>query len=261
MSDTSEPRDMSTSGKSARELDAMVEHYLDELAGASRALPRGARETLIEDIRQHVAARRAERPVHDRAGMEELLTTVGLPEDIAAAALEAADDVSAVDGSTDGAGTDRAAAVTNAVPGPRRWRTRALVAGGVATVLAGWVAYLATVDLGRGPLSSTATAPPTSTGTARVYNVTKIPPRFLPNLVPISATVLPDVVGLFLPQAEATLDAADYSFSVTYVRSVSPAGQVVGTNPSAGAIMPEGSRVQLRVSSGPTQPAPGTAPA
>ncbi len=75
------------------DLDRMVERYLTELALALQRLPMSERDHLLSEIREHIAELRAERPARDAWDMETLLNRVGLPEDIAAAALENVEDV------------------------------------------------------------------------------------------------------------------------------------------------------------------------
>ena len=76
------------------DLDAMVNGYLNELSDALRRLPASQRDHLVSEIREHIAELRSERSVRDRSDMEALLNRVGLPEDIAAVALEGEDEES-----------------------------------------------------------------------------------------------------------------------------------------------------------------------
>jgi len=69
-------------------LDEVVRRYLDELATSLKALPAPRREQLVREINDHIAQLRSERPPRDLAELEEILNRVGLPEDIASAALE-----------------------------------------------------------------------------------------------------------------------------------------------------------------------------
>jgi hypothetical protein len=62
--------------------------YFKDLDAALSQLPRGRREQLIGEIRQHVTERLAEQPPQSPAELRNQLDRVGRPEDIAAAALE-----------------------------------------------------------------------------------------------------------------------------------------------------------------------------
>ena len=75
------------------DLDRMVDRYLGELALALQRLPVSERDHLLGEIREHISELRAERAPRDAWDMEALLNRVGLPEDIAAAALENVDEV------------------------------------------------------------------------------------------------------------------------------------------------------------------------
>jgi serine/threonine-protein kinase len=75
------------------------------------------------------------------------------------------------------------------------------------------------------------------------------------------ATVkVPKVVGLQQGPAQRRLNRAGLRSRVVYVASQSPAGQVVSQTPIAGSSVKRGSRVRIRVSLGPNQPATTVVP-
>jgi uncharacterized membrane protein len=70
--------------------DALVDDYLDRVARATTGLPAERRDELIRDLREHIAAGRAEMDGESEAGVREILERLGEPEMIA---REAAADV------------------------------------------------------------------------------------------------------------------------------------------------------------------------
>jgi HAAS domain-containing protein len=67
--------------------DDLVADYLARVRQAAAALPPGRREELIEDLRQHIAAARAELPRETEADVRTLLDRVGDPAAIVAEAM------------------------------------------------------------------------------------------------------------------------------------------------------------------------------
>jgi PASTA domain-containing protein/HAAS domain-containing protein len=217
------------------ELDGMVNAYLLELHDALRRLPTSQRDHLVSDIREHIVERRAERPVRDRSGMEALLNRVGLPEDIAAVALE---------GEIEQDEPPVTAPVTS-LPLSRRLSIPivAAVAAGVL-VLVLCVGLLATRW---GPHQAVFPVVFRSSSAAPV----SVKP---PSLAPVR--IVPNVIGENESEALASLSAAGLSAKLQGESSATvPAGQVIAQDPPSGLAVPRHSGVVLIVSSG---PAPAT---
>lgn len=68
--------------------DQLVAEYLKRLERALRALPRDRRRELLDEIREHIAAGRAELPDESEASIRTLLDRIGEPGEIAAEARE-----------------------------------------------------------------------------------------------------------------------------------------------------------------------------
>lgn len=66
--------------------DDLVEEYLHRLDRASAGLPAGERAELLEQIRDHIAAARADAPDDGPARVRTVLDRLGTPEEVAAAA-------------------------------------------------------------------------------------------------------------------------------------------------------------------------------
>jgi eukaryotic-like serine/threonine-protein kinase len=66
-------------------------------------------------------------------------------------------------------------------------------------------------------------------------------------------TNVPNVVGLSLAQATASLNAAGFNYRTTFVQSDATQNTVIHQNPAPGSSVPKGSTVELQVSSGPPQ--------
>lgn len=68
--------------------DKLVAEYLKRLDRELRALPRGPRRELLQEIEEHVAVGRAELPDESEAAIRALLDRIGEPEELAADARE-----------------------------------------------------------------------------------------------------------------------------------------------------------------------------
>jgi uncharacterized membrane protein len=71
--------------------DDLVENYLSQVEREIGDLPGSRRTELLRDLREHIATARAELPGGTEAGIREILSRLGDPEVIAAAAHDAAD--------------------------------------------------------------------------------------------------------------------------------------------------------------------------
>jgi len=71
-------------------VDSLVDDYLAHLHAASRALPPDRAWELVEGIREHISAARTEGAAGDEAEVRAMLARLGTPEEIVAAAQEAA---------------------------------------------------------------------------------------------------------------------------------------------------------------------------
>lgn len=69
-------------------VDRLVDTYLTRLAHAARDLPPDRRAELLSEIREHIAASRAEETFADEASVRTMLDRLGDPVDIVAAAVE-----------------------------------------------------------------------------------------------------------------------------------------------------------------------------
>ncbi len=218
------------------ELNDMVEHYLQELHDALRRLPASQRDQLVSDIREHIVDLRTERSVRDRSDMEALLNRVGLPEDIAAVALDGMDDLDDA--------VPMPVAVVPAMP-EAGWRqrisTRMLVGSAVAVVAFALVVGLV---VGRQHRS-------TRVGFAIANRVvlpgSPQPPRL------IIRPAMPNVIGETEAQAESTLSALGLKCTLQAMPSSTiPVGTVVSQSPAAGVpVLIRGDNVVITVSTGP----------
>jgi eukaryotic-like serine/threonine-protein kinase len=227
------------------DLDRMVDRYLGELALALQRLPVSERDHLLGEIREHISELRAERAPRDAWDMEALLNRVGLPEDIAAAALENVDDD--VAGASLGptppptpAPSPMPAPPTAPVPTPgRSWSRRNRLLAGLAAAAVIVLVVAVGVAAGRhGAFVRSSSVP------------SVVIPAVRPDLpsAPSRLTV-PDVIGLSVPDATAELQAAGL---VVGGVAGSPTGDVVSQSPVAGSIMPAGSTVTIEVSQSPS---------
>jgi hypothetical protein len=246
---------------SQSDVDGMVNRYLGELDRALARLPLSERDQLVGEIRDHITELRTERPARDASDMEALLNRVGLPEDIAAVALEGHEDIEAVVGAealgrvdtVQRVDVDRVRVAPEArgvfglpasplsglrrFPGPHRAGLVG-VAIAVALVLVVGIASITAHHHG-GPGSLN---PPSGTSSG-----SPTPPR-----LPTRVTV-PNVIGQSVAQATVTLGSADLGVAnVTRPSSTVAAGLVVSEGPVAGSVAMRRSIVTLVVSGGPT---------
>jgi hypothetical protein len=223
------------------DLDRMVDRYLGELALALQRLPVSERDHLLGEIREHISELRAERAPRDAWDMEALLNRVGLPEDIAAAALENVDDD--VAGASLGptptptpAPSPMPAPPTAPVPTPgRSWSRRNRLLAGLAAAAVIVLVVAVGVAAGRhGTFVRSSSVP------------SVVIPAVRPDLpsAPSRLTV-PNVVGLSVPEATVELQAAGL---ISGGVSGSPTGDVVSQSPAAGSLVAVGSGVTLVVS-------------
>jgi hypothetical protein len=221
------------------ELDAMVTRYLEELNDALRRLPTSQRDHLISEIREHIVEMRAERPPRDRSDMEALLNRVGLPEDIAAVALDGVEDLQ--DPVPLVADTPDAA--------PSSWATlRGRMSKRV--VLAGSAAAIVVVGLSVGLIASNGDSRQLAfaipRGASRLGPIQIQPPQS------IFWVTVPNVIGDTTAEAGATLGDAGLTYTVVYTPSATvPAGVVNSQDPPSGSISSPKQRVVITVSSGP----------
>jgi uncharacterized membrane protein len=68
------------------EADALILRYLQELEAELHDLPANRRQELLDEVREHIAAARAELDPETEAGVRTLLERLGDPADIAAEA-------------------------------------------------------------------------------------------------------------------------------------------------------------------------------
>jgi hypothetical protein len=240
------------------DLDGMVDRYLGELDHALARLPASRRDQLVGEIREHIAELRAERPARDASDMEALLNRVGLPEDIAAVALEdiePPDDAAMVGAAPDDAATVGAAtagAPTFPVPfaavpaSPRPLAalfTHPRRAGLVGVAVA--VAVVLVVGI----------ASITATNRHGVVNATSTPSGSSKAPTPHAPArvTVPDVVGQSEAQAMVTLQSLELLGTVLLLpSSTSAPGLVVSQSPTAGSSVVRRSTVTVDVSSGPS---------
>jgi hypothetical protein len=239
------------------DLDGMVDRYLGELELALARLPVSRRDQLVGEIREHITELRSERSVRDASDMEALLNRVGLPEDIAAVALEDVEPADLEPAVADSAAVHEAPAAT---PPPTRpstpaaptftptpalasppWRPplfsnphrAGLVGAAIAVALVLVVGIASLTAHSHGPVNSQSKGSPSSSA----------PPARL---------VVPDVVGQSQATATVTLQSEDFGAAVVVRSSTSPAGTVVAQSPAAGALADRQTTVTLDVSSGPS---------
>jgi hypothetical protein len=255
MSDAPTQGDLPAQG----DLDGMVDRYLAELDRALVRLPLSERDQLVGEIRDHITELRTERPARDASDMEALLNRVGLPEDIAAAALEGREEVEALVGAVGRAdavqrvdegrvpvapmATGAFGLPASPLSGLRRFsgpqRTGLVgVAVAVALVLVVGIASITAHHHGA-PGSQN---PPSSTSGG-----SSTPPRLS------GRVAVPDVIGQSVAQASVTLQSADLGVAnVTRPSATVAAGLVVSQGPVAGSLAMRHSIVSLVVSGGPT---------
>jgi hypothetical protein len=223
------------------ELDAIVQRYLEELADALRRLPTSQRDHLVSEIREHIVEMRTERPVRDRSDMEALLNRVGLPEDIAAVALEGEEE-----------GLDVPVDIPVAIPaadspsGPKYFggtvSKRMVLGGAVAAAVVVFALFLGFAG-GRHQGAGVFSVFPRNSSAKSVI--------VRPSLPPLTVQSVPDVIGDTQPDAEATLSSAGLTYSIENVSSSVPVGRVISQDPSSGYAIPRRSNVMIVVSSGP----------
>ena len=218
---------------------------------ALQRLPVPERDHLVGEIREHITELRAEKAPRDAWDMEALLNRVGLPEDIAAAALENVEEADDVVGagsrsrSRSGArrcsrrvdrDDDACPAVVPAITPPRgtgRGGDRAR--GGRE----------------RGGRERVATRHGSFVGSPGTPSL--VVPATHPSLPPTPSRVtVPNVIGMSVAQATAELQAADLlAGSISGSSNALPAGEVFSQSPAAGSFVAPGSMITLEVSSGP----------
>jgi hypothetical protein len=221
------------------ELDAMVNGYLNELSDALGRLPATQRDHLVSEIREHIAELRAERSVRDRSDMEALLNRVGLPEDIAAVALEGEDEES----------DPVLVPPAPALPLGQRLnvsRRTMVVVGAAAVAFIIFVVAVAGV-FSDGPFHGSSSAIVTNPAGAVLPG--PVPPN-LPG--PLMGTV-PNVIGESQGAAEETMIGAGWSYTIEKTPSAAvAAGTVLAQEPAAGSTGVLRRPVVIIVSSGPT---------
>jgi hypothetical protein len=216
------------------DLQRMVQQYLDELGRALARLPASQRDRLVGEIREHIAELRVERPPRDTSDMEALLNRVGLPEDIAAVALEDVEDVDEHD-------VIPPVAVMGGVLARSRSRLlMGIVGAAIVLVLVAVVSVAATHH----NVPGSGRAPSTTAPTIR--------PNDSPNSSTPSRLTVPNVIGTSVAQAQVELQSAGFAVNVVSDPSgVVPGGSVFSQGPVGGASMPDGSMVTVYVSTGP----------
>lgn len=75
--------------------DPLVDDYLRRLEAAASRLPADRRLELVSEIRGHLREALSQVPEGDEAGARNVLERLGAPEEVAAAALDAPDDLGA----------------------------------------------------------------------------------------------------------------------------------------------------------------------
>ena len=232
------------------DLDRMVDRYLGELALALQRLPVSERDHLLGEIREHIAELRTERPPRDAWDMEALLNRVGLPEDIAAAALENVEDVhhvvdpEAVPAPAPVPATSTVTPVPAPVPAPpppRSWSRHSRLFVGIAAAAIVLVVVVSVAATRHGEVFTPGNAP-SSVAPARGPLRPAAPSR----------RTVPVVIGQSLAQATVDLQAAGFSVaSVSNPSNVVPAGEVFSQSPVGGSFVFPGGMITLEVSSGP----------
>jgi len=220
------------------ELNDMVNRYLEELAGALQRLPLSRRDHLISEIREHITQMRSERPVRDRSDMEALLNRVGLPEDIAAVALEGEE----IEEPAEPVATAKVVTPGLWTVAREKVSKRVVLAGAAAAVLlVGLVIGLAAA----GRHSSQAVM-----GRVEPSGVPEVP-----SLAPLPGqvrVVVPNVIGESEAAAVATLAAADLSYNlVNSASATTPVGLVISQTPPPGLSTDRRPSVTITVSTGP----------
>jgi hypothetical protein len=222
------------------ELNDMVERYLQELHDALRRLPTSQRDQLVSDIREHIVELRAESSVRDRSDMEALLNRVGLPEDIAAVALDGMDDLNDA--------VPMPVPVTPAVAVPP-WRQRISnrVLAGSAVVV---VVLALVLGLVFGRQHSGTHVLSFAIGRQMVVPGSLHPPQIV---IRPGLPAMPDLIGETEAQAESALSALGLKCTVQAVPSSTvPVGTVVSQSPAAGMpVLLRGYNVVITVSTGP----------
>jgi PASTA domain-containing protein/HAAS domain-containing protein len=220
----------------SNDLEGMVNGYLQELADALGRLPGHRRDQLVGEIREHISQLRGEYPTRDRSDMEALLNRVGLPEDIAAVALEG------MELEEDEAPIQ--VIVPDGTPHGRSKRTVMLVTA-AAVLLVG---VLSLVALTHGSSRGVFTI-----RQAGVVFPRPVVPR-LPDLQvrPTVRVTVPDFVGMRVSQARTVASAVDLPvrFAVTGPLANSVAGTVTFQSPPAGTVVGEGAVITLSIATG-----------
>jgi hypothetical protein len=219
------------------DLDRMVDRYLGELALALQRLPVSERDHLLGEIREHISELRVERAPRDAWDMETLLNRVGLPEDIAAVALENVEESNdVVEPAPVPEHVPSSTPATTTAP-ERAWslrsgRVRLLV--GIAAAAIVLVAAAGVVAGRHGTFVRSSDGP------------SVVIPAVRPDLpsAPSRLTV-PNVIGTTVPAATVELQAAGLLVGGV---TGSPTGDVVSQSPAAGSLVPAGSTVTLVVS-------------
>ncbi len=229
------------------ELDGMVNRYLAELSSALTRLPTSRRDHLVSEIREHIAQLRFESPVRDRSDMEALLNRVGLPEDIAAVALEGEEedtDPIAPSGSLERPSAHRYSFTRRSIV------TVLGVAAGVVLLV---VVLVAAVGVRAHSVVFTQSV-------ARPFAVLKGGRvavvkggrgiHIAPGVPPFVFTV-PNVVGESTTAAEETMVGAGLPVAIQDIASTSvAAGHVIAEVPAGGSSVTPGTAVTIVVSSG-----------
>ncbi|HUC05311.1 MAG TPA: PASTA domain-containing protein [Acidimicrobiales bacterium] len=225
------------------DMDEMVNRYLSELNAALGRLAPPRRDQLVGEIRDHIGHMRLERPPVDLSDMEALLNRVGLPEDIAAVALEDMEEPPALPVSVAQFGPPPASS-----PAPRRaslpgraWhamRARPALAwmGAALGVMALTIAGLSVWAVSEGPPGFV------------VNSIVRAPADVMPHVLVVPNLVtVPNDQGLSAADAAAADAKAGLRTAFVDVVSNAPAGTVVSQSPAAGSLVPGTSTVVLTV--------------
>jgi PASTA domain len=223
-----------TNSPDETDLARMVQQYLDELGRALGRLPVFQRDRLVGEIREHIAELRVERPPRDASDMEALLNRVGLPEDIAAVALE---DVEYLD---ENEPVPSVVETVGAMARSRRSRRLKGFVGAAVVLVLVLVAVVSVAATHHNNVPRSDGAPSTSA------------PAIGPDGSSLSRLTVPNVIGTSVAQAQVELQSAGFSVKVVSDPSGAvPGGSVFSQGPVAGAFMPGGSTVTVYVSTGP----------
>jgi uncharacterized membrane protein len=220
------------------DLDGMVNRYLAELSAALTRLPTSRRDHLVSEIREHIAQLRFESPVRDRSDMEALLNRVGLPEDIAAVALEGEEEDTEVVGPV---------APVPALPHRYSFTRRSVVT--VLGVSAGLILLIVVLAGAFGVRSHSVFFAQSAAPFAVEKGGQRI--HIIPGVPPFTFTV-PNVVGESTTAAEETMVGAGLPVATQDIASTSvPSGHVIAQVPAGGSSVTPGTAITIVVSSGP----------